>query len=177
MSCLINFYGIDPGSVNMGISIIQVNPESLEIVKIISTNLKPKKIDDNLIKSLIKIKSILYEMFQLYPPYKIIIEEPFMGRFIQSYKVLTTITTALELIILETNYSLELERIPVLVIKSKLQIKDIRDKDSTTQKMLSIEPYADYIKKNKFNITQDQIDSLSICHYGYLSYIEHLKKR
>jgi len=171
-----NIYGIDPGSNNMGITILQVNLKTLKIVKIITSNLRPKKMNEDLVKGLIKTREALYEMFELYPPYKVIIEEPFMGRFIQSYKVLVTILTALELAVLDYNPNLTLEKIPVLTIKGKIGIKNTKDKNSTTERMSNLSPYDEYLKNHKHSVTQDIIDSMSIAHYGYLSYIEPLKK-
>lgn len=164
-----NIMAIDPGN-NIGISILQINVNTLEIMSIISfTYVLSDYIDETsntkLLDRCIVLNKILLTTLNNFNPLVVVYEEAFMNsRFpksiIQLSQYINTITTTIR------NYNswIKVFSYPPKYIKKFIGAGGTAEKDDMKKALLKIPEV--HTKINLNNLTEHSIDSISI---GYIA--------
>ena len=165
-----NVLGIDPGN-NLGISIIQVDIESNEIVNIQSASyvLDSFVFDESFNRMLdrcLKLRSIIEGIISSYRPSLCVLESSFMNtRFPKSVIQLSQYVSTIEQTIKVTDPWCKLLKLPPKDIKARCGAGGNADKNEMRSNLLKKREIASKINLNL--LSEHSIDSLAMAYVGY----------
>jgi Holliday junction resolvasome RuvABC endonuclease subunit len=161
--------GIDPGSTHMGVSIFDIDDNTLELKNIITYSIDASKVDVNnglnfhITHRLNYLANTFYNILQEYYPVAITIENPFINRFRPGSVIPLAKNLALiENVTLDFDSSIFINRISPSEAKNAIGMKGGVNKDSMRD-ALNRHEIKKYLTKDIDDMTEHEIDATAIC--------------
>ena len=175
--------GIDPGTTNIGVSIIKVNLDTLEIDSSIAWSINGAKLIDKDLWStnlfgerysrINALGNSLLEIFRYYNPVIIASESPFINsRFPASGLALTEMICSIRKAIFEYDIWKDLKLIPPSTVKNGVDAAGGAGKDVMKDKLRALLPILKYRGEIPFELLDEHaIDAMSVafCMYTKIS--------
>lgn len=169
--------GIDPGTTNLGLAVISVDTETLQILEtraqtfnanhLVSKDSWNSEIHSDRFDRILSLKVSLMNSFILHQPSIVCVESPFFGRsHPNAFQALTEVLTAIRDVLYEYDPWRELVLVSPSEAKQALLAKGNATKDIMKEKLILL---SNELKLNVDVNTLDEhsIDAVAIAYYAY----------
>jgi len=181
-SNIVTIMGLDPGSSTFGISLLNINLETMEIVssnawtingaKLINKNSWMEQLYGNRFSRVSAIENYLLEIFRLYRPTSISSESPFINNAFPAAGIaLTEVICAIRRSVMHYDIWMELHMVPPSSVKNAVKAIGNADKFVMKEKLKQLLPILKYNGEVPFDsLDEHSIDALAVVYYTYLTY-------
>lgn len=177
-------YGIDPGSIRLGLSLCRYDFKHDKILSISTTTIAvdklcvdPMQTDVRGAKAarLTALSELLYGRMCIDRPVVLSLEAPFYNRLRpNAYGTLVETSDAIKLAYNRYSPILPLHPYPPLVVKKAVGVKKSIGKENVTMAMLDIEEICTHLPANLTGMSEHEIDAVAVC-YTYITEVRLYK--
>jgi len=180
----IRIVGIDPGSTMTGISVLNVDLNTCEILSTIAWSINGAKLAGkntwneelygNRYTRVQSIENTLIEIFNCYQPTIIISEAPFINqKFPAAGIALTEVMCSIRRAVMCYDNWVELKVVSPSSVKNGINAVGGAGKDVMKEKLTLLLPLLKYCWGTNFNLLDEHsIDAIAVGFYGYLTYVK-----
>nr|DAP96957.1 MAG TPA: RuvC [Caudoviricetes sp.] len=169
--------GIDPGTVNLGICILDIDPYTYQFQDIKAYTVIARRLPYFDIQTALThgettarihaYQHYLYQLFQDQHPSIVACEEPFYHRLHPgSYKPLVALLTHIQQALYQYNPYLPITLMSPLSVKKAVNAQGSKDKDAVRQGLLHYQPFS--LSESFLNVLDEHaVDACAVCAYVY----------
>lgn len=174
-------YGIDPGSIRLGLSVFTLHFKTYQILDIHTETIEVDKlyVDPNLVDvrgyktaRLMELSNLLYDKMCVDQPVVLSIESPFYNRFRpNAYGTLVETTDYIKLAYNNYNNMLPLHSYPPLTVKKAVGVKKSKGKENVSKAIMAIGELTCHLPHNLTGMSEHEIDAVAVAY----TYVQSLR--
>lgn len=178
----VNIMGIDPGSVNTGVTVMEIDFHTHEIIKSTAYTIetpKSKHFNRELVKLISEpkarreaLKIEMRELLEMYRPTLVFFEEPFYSpRTHTAFSSLKLVLEVIQYELYKFNPSIPAYKVDPPSAKKAIGAKGNADKDAMLVALDKVKEKFNFITPFE-ELTEHSIDSSAIAYWGYINRLE-----